>query len=285
MPKAISADPGPTLREADQAKKAAGSLTDPQLDSAISSQAGKLSQCLVEISDLQEALDFRRGRSVTRAWIVGTLLNERRARTQHGDWLPYLASVNISQQAASQYCRIAQVDDPGKLPGTIERTIAALPQLLGKPQKTRDSEVLNHAELDGSEPSNSSEIKTPPPVYVPPPNIDYPPVASDASRITMAGPPDLPDTPEFASAGFSDVKLQARVEELEEENERLQERISILEADTSDEIMAAVNRVLKERDAARSQVDELQAKVRTQHAQIAVQRRELKSYAEEAQTS
>lgn len=46
-------------------------------------------------------------RLLTQAWSIGALLNERKSRTHHGDWLPYLERLGLPVRMAQRFMRIA----------------------------------------------------------------------------------------------------------------------------------------------------------------------------------
>lgn len=89
---------------------------------------------LVSLSDLDRAIeaDARRVEGAIRtavetAWNLGKRLIERRARTPHGEWAPYLASVGITERSANRYMTMGrQIGHVSDLKSSIRGTLAAI---------------------------------------------------------------------------------------------------------------------------------------------------------------
>ncbi len=85
----------------------------PVLDEAIRKGADTL-------SDAQR-------KNVKLAWKLGKRLNERKALTPHGDWLPYLKDVGIPERSARDYMKIgSQIGSVADLGESIRETLEAL---------------------------------------------------------------------------------------------------------------------------------------------------------------
>ena len=71
--------------------------------------------------------DTHRRRTVTEAWDIGRGLQSLKDIMNHGEWLPYLESIDMPQKTANDYMRLAQISSAANLGPSIRQTLAALP--------------------------------------------------------------------------------------------------------------------------------------------------------------
>ena len=97
--------------------------------------------------------------AVETAWRLGQRLTQRRERTPHGEWAPYLATIwiGISPRLASTYMRLGQIGSASDLGPSIKATLAEIGEATAArdaDRAARDDRLLTRLESapDGVEP-------------------------------------------------------------------------------------------------------------------------------------
>ena len=104
-------------------------LDDHALDRAIGQDVQMLNAALRDRERHLEAVAGCEKSAVLTAWRLGGRLLERKKRLPHGEWLPWLRSVEIPERSARDYMRLAtQIGSAADLGPSIRATLRALPK-------------------------------------------------------------------------------------------------------------------------------------------------------------
>ena len=160
--------------------------------------------------DLQAIANRIRDRVSRTAYDTGKDLIEARAQCQHGEWLPFLEAAGIKEWTGQRMIRYAEAID--KSP-TFDpsKTLPPMSAVLGKSDKLQylDDEDLTDRDRAWNHQAEVQATREPAPE----------PAALEGDIITPT-----PRKQVIAS-------MQTRIDELENENERLQERIAFMTED------------------------------------------------------
>ena len=104
------------IAKSDQPRRNALALTDADLDRKIRASL--------------TAVDVAMAETVAEAWKAGVLLLTRKARVEHGAWLPYLETIGLAPRSAQQYMRLAANTNPDThLETTVRGSLDAMKTL------------------------------------------------------------------------------------------------------------------------------------------------------------
>ena len=196
--------------------------------------------------DLQAIANRIRDRVSRTAYDVGRDLIAARAQCEHGEWLPFLEAAGISETTGRRMMRYAEVID--KSP-TFDpsKTLPPVSAVLGKSAKLEDLTDDEMTDRDRAW-KRQAEVQA---TREPAPE----PAALEGDIITPT-----PRKQVIAS-------MQTRIDELENENERLQERIAFMTEDDPGRL-AVLEAKDQEIGALRSQLMNEQEKVRRLERQV-----------------
>lgn len=113
-------------------------LNDRTLDERINTKKRILDAALAARDKLKHQIDRAEESAVLSAWRLGSLLIERKGRTEHGDWLPYLEKVGLTGRSASDYMRLGKIGSAADLGPSIRSTllqVAPPPPTFGRVQE------------------------------------------------------------------------------------------------------------------------------------------------------
>ena len=108
--------------------------------------------------------DTHRRRTVTEAWDIGRGLQSLKDIMNHGEWLPYIQSIDIPQRTANDYMRLAEISSSANLGPSIKHTLAALPpkrptEPESKPPSAEDSAQVHTSEDSEMEAAANQEVR------------------------------------------------------------------------------------------------------------------------------
>ena len=105
-------------------------LSEPALDQKINDKIQMIGSALKGHARAIAEVEKCEKSAVRSAWRLGGFLVEKKRRLEHGEWLPWLASLpHVSATSATNYMRIAnQIDSAADLGLSIRATLRALPE-------------------------------------------------------------------------------------------------------------------------------------------------------------
>ena len=138
----------------------AAALTDFDLDRKIVDRIRMIENALADRERALEMVKKCEKSAVLSAWHLGHFLIEKKDRLEHGAWLPWLESTDISSSRAADYMRLArEISSAGNLKSSIRATLRALPSPSTTPKSKPAPAVVEPEPVEPAEPDSAAVIE------------------------------------------------------------------------------------------------------------------------------